>query len=53
MSSAYTGPFNYPTVNLASNAYMVEVKLPGTASVHFNGVRIDYGYSTSLPVVVR
>ncbi len=51
--ATYTGPFSFPTVALASSAYVVQVKLPSTANLRFNGVRVDYGYSTTLPAIMK
>jgi hypothetical protein len=52
-SATYNGPFTYPNVALASNAYMVQVNLPNNTNIRFNGVRIDYAYTASLPAVMK
>jgi hypothetical protein len=49
----YSGPFNYSTINLPANAYLVRVIFAGASDAHLNGVRIDYGYPVSLPVIVK
>lgn len=42
-----------PQVNNSINSYLVSVTLHPTPDVRLLGVRIDYGFPTSLPVIIR
>lgn len=48
-----TSSILFPTVDLSVGSYMVQVNLPASSNVILLGVRIDYGYSVSLPVIKR
>lgn len=57
-NSAATTSINslYATVNNAASSYLVYLYLPatgGTGALCLSGVRIDYGYPTSMPLVVK
>lgn len=42
-----------PVIDQQSYAYVVEVQLPPTSEVRLVGVRIDYAYAVSLPLVTK
>jgi hypothetical protein len=48
-----TSAINYPLVDLSISSYMVEVNLPASSNVILLGIRIDYGYNVSLPVIKK
>ncbi len=45
--------FTNPLVDLSIGSYFLEVVLPTSGTVTLCGVRVDYGYSTALPVIMK
>jgi hypothetical protein len=48
-----TSAISTPLVNLATTSYALQAYMPPSVNVKLVGVRIDYGYSVSLPVIKR
>jgi hypothetical protein len=42
-----------PEVDLSANSYFIQAYLPASANITLLGVRIDYGYQTSLPLTTK
>jgi hypothetical protein len=48
-----TSVITNPVVDLASSSYAFQVNMPPSTNVQLVGVRIDYGYPVSLPIIKR
>jgi hypothetical protein len=46
-------PVGNTLVDLQSSYYLVEVHIPASPLIGVTGIRIDYGYPVSLPVIMR
>ena len=44
---------NYPVIDQQSYSYAIEVVLPPDSALRLTGFRIDYGYASKLPPVMR
>lgn len=42
-----------PVVNLSANSYLIQAYLPVSTNITLQGVRIDYGYPTNLPLMMK
>jgi len=48
-----TTSISNPVVDLSIRSYAIEVDLPPSGGVALSGVRIDYGYQTNMPTILR